>query len=68
MFFRKAMTFFRGPAYGGLEQEIADISDARRMKQKELESVASDKSSSILQVNLVVGSLQMYRVSHQGRK
>ena len=60
MFFRKSMTFFRGPAYGGLEQEIADISDARRMKQKELESVSSDKSSSILQVNLVG--------SHQGRQ
>ena len=46
------MCFFRGPDYDGLEQELSDISDAKRMKQKELECVTDKKSSSIMQVKL----------------
>ena len=49
------MLFFRGPDYDGLEQELSDISDAKRVKQKELECAhtnSEEKSSSILQVEL----------------
>ena len=50
------MTFFRGPDFEGLEEELSDISDAKRVKQKEREIVSTDreeKSSSILQVKLI---------------
>ena len=49
------MLFFRGPGYDGLEQELSDISDAKRVKRKELECASAnseEKSSSILQVQL----------------
>ena len=49
------MMFFRGADYEGLEEELNDISDARRVKQKELDIVSTDneeKTPAILQVNV----------------
>ena len=49
------MMFFRGADYEGLEEELNDISDAKRVKQKELDIVSTDneeKTPAILQVNV----------------
>ena len=50
------MMFFRGADYEGLEEELNDISDAKRVKQKELDIVSTDneeKTPAILQVNVI---------------
>ena len=49
------MAFFRGADFDGLEEELSDIADARRVKQKERQiqiaaASTEEKHSSILEV------------------
>ena len=58
--FRQSMTFFRGPDYAELEEEISSITEAKEEKQFDGAAKATEQSS-ILQTASKIASLKFIR-------
>ena len=54
------MTFFRGPNYAELEEEISSITEAKEEKQFDA-SKAADEKSSFFQTASKIASLKFFR-------